>query len=76
MLDEELAKRGNKEAFKRLIEENKKYLFNIAISILGNEEYAGDLIGETIETFQLIEKFTENKGQKIEEIRNHIEEKH
>ena len=48
MSDEELAKRGNKEAFKRLIEENKKYLFNIAISILSNEEDAGDAIGETI----------------------------
>lgn len=48
MLDEELAKKGNKEAYKRLIEQNKKYLFNIAISILGNEEDAGDAIGETI----------------------------
>ena len=48
MSDEELAKKGNKEAFKRLIEQNKKYLFNIAISILGNEEDAGDVIGETI----------------------------
>jgi len=46
--DEELAKRGNKESLKRLIEQNKKYLFNIAISILGNEEDAGDAIGETI----------------------------
>ena len=48
MSDEELAKKGDKEAFKRIIEENKKYLFNIAISILGNEEDAGDAIGETI----------------------------
>lgn len=48
MTDEELAKRENKEAFKRLIEQNKKYLFNIAISILSNEEDAGDAIGETI----------------------------
>ena len=48
MSDEALAKKGNKEAFKRLIEANKKYLFNIAISILGNEDDAGDAIGETI----------------------------
>ena len=46
MSDEELAKKGNKEAFERLIEENKKYLLNIAI--LGNEEDVGDAIVETI----------------------------
>lgn len=62
MSDEELAKRGNKEAFKRLIEENKKYLFNIAISILGNEEDAGDAIGETIiKAYESIKKLREPK---------------
>ncbi len=48
MLDEELAVKGNKEAFKRLIEENKRYLYNIAISILQDEDEAGDAIGEAI----------------------------
>lgn len=47
-MDEELAKNGDKEAYKRLIELNKKYLFNIAISILKNEEDVGDAISETI----------------------------
>ncbi len=47
-MDEELAKRGDKEAYKRLIEKYKKYLFNIAISILKNEEDSGDAISETI----------------------------
>ena len=62
MSDEELAKRGNKEAFKRLIEENKKYLFNIAISILGNEEDAGDAIGETIiKAYESIKSLREPK---------------
>lgn len=62
MVDEELAKRGNKEAFKRLIEENKKYLFNIAISILENEEDAGDAIGETIiKAYENIKKLREPK---------------
>lgn len=62
MLDEELAKRGDKEAFKRLIEQNKKYLFNIAISILGNEEDTGDAIGETIiKAYENIKKLRETK---------------
>lgn len=62
MSDEELAKRGNKEAFKRLIEENKKYLFNVAISILSNEEDAGDAIGETIiKAYENIKELREPK---------------
>ena len=48
MTDEEKAKRGDKEAYKRLIEQNKKYFFNIAISILSSEDDAGDAIGEMI----------------------------
>ena len=62
MSDEELAKKGDKEAFKRIIEENKKYLFNIAISILGNEEDAGDAIGETIiKAYESIKNLREPK---------------
>ena len=45
-----------------LIEENKKYLFNIAISILGNEEDAGDAIGETIiKAYESIKNLREPK---------------
>lgn len=62
MVDEELAKRGDKAAYKRLIEKNKKYLFNIAISILSNEEDAGDAIGETvIKAYKNIKKLKEPK---------------
>ena len=62
MSDEELAKQGNKEAYIRLIEENKKYLFNIATSILGNEEDSGDAIGETIiKAYENIKKLREPK---------------
>lgn len=48
MSDEELAKAGDKEAYKRLIEQYKKYLFHIAYSILGDEDDCGDAIAETI----------------------------
>ena len=48
MLDEEQAIKGDKEAFKRLIETYKKYLYNVAIAILGNDDDSGDAIGETI----------------------------
>lgn len=62
MSDEELAKKGNKVAFKRLIEEHKKYLFNVAISILGNEEDTGDAIGETIiKAYESIKNLREPK---------------
>lgn len=62
MLDEELAKKGDKEAFKRLIEQNKKYLFNIAIAMLENEDEAGDAIGETvIKAYENIKKLREPK---------------
>lgn len=43
-----LAKEGDKEAYKELIEKHKMYLFNIAIAILKNEDDSGDAISETI----------------------------
>lgn len=62
MTNEELAKKGNKEAFCRIIEQNKKYLFNIAISILNNEEDAGDAIGRTIvNAYENIKNLRETK---------------
>lgn len=62
MLDEEFAKQGNKEAYKRLIEKNKRYLFNIAISILKDEDDAGDAISSSIiKAFENIHKLKEPK---------------
>lgn len=61
-MNEELLKNGDKETFKELIEENKKYLFNIAIAILKNEDDAGDAISETIiKAYKNLRKLKEAK---------------
>ena len=45
-----------------MLNKNKKYLFNIAISILENEEDAGDAIGETIiKAYESIKNLREPK---------------
>lgn len=43
-----LAKKGDVQAFQKLIEEIKVYLYNIAYAILNNSDDAGDAICETI----------------------------
>jgi len=48
LVDVELAKQGDKEAFEKLIVENKVAMYKVAISILRNDEDAGDAISETI----------------------------
>lgn len=58
----EKAKNGNVKAFERIIEEYKVYLYNIAISILNNEEDAGDALSETIiKTYKYIRKLKKNE---------------
>lgn len=48
ILDIDLAINGDKEAYQRLIEQNKRYLYNISIAILNNVDDAGDALSETI----------------------------
>ena len=60
MTDEELAKAGDKEAYKRLIETHKKYLYHVAYAILKNEDDAGDAVSEAIiKAYENIRKLKE-----------------
>jgi len=47
-LDVSLAKKGDKKAFERLIENNKSSMFRVALSILGNKQDIEDAIQNAI----------------------------
>lgn len=55
-------KKGNKEAFRHLVEKYQKYVFIVALRILCNEEDAKDIVQETfIRIWKHIREFDHNK---------------
>ena len=54
----ELARKGDREAFRRLVEDNSRRLYCLAWRIVGNEQLAEDVVQESfIKAYQQIDRF-------------------